>query len=396
MKEMNIDVSHLNADAIGQLAYAAYFVDENIADVRHADGRLTLQHASHRADEELVGKVQKLIERFSSADFEFAENVIFDNPVQTPYRDNIVMELRDKKVIKELEAGLYTFREPFVTLLQFFDQTFVKRIGGAFGAREEYYPVIIHGETLDKTNHFTSFPEHVHFVTHLREDLDVIEQFANDVRAAGGWKDKPPADMTGTMIQPKFTINPATCYHCYEGLQGELLEGDGMAVTAVSKVHRYESKNHREFGRLLDFTMREVIFVGKPDYVKVNRQRSIELLQELVTEWEMDCYIENANDPFFTNDFQVKANFQRQQAMKYELRMRVPYLQKSLSVSSSNFHSTTFGSAFGIKTGKRPAVTGCMAFGLERWVFAFLAQYGLDASRWPARLRADFEGWRDA
>jgi seryl-tRNA synthetase len=395
MKEFQLETGDLAPQAVDQLVYALYFADEGIENVERGTDGLRIIHRSAREEAELRTLADRLRERFSKAEFGFKEQVIFENRVDTPYDGNIIADLHEQKILKELEAGMYTFREPFVTLLQFFDHTFARRIGGAFGAKQEYYPVVIHGETLDKTNHFTSFPEHIHFVAHLREDLDVIEEFASTVRAAGSWKETPPTDLTRTMIQPRFTINPATCYHCYEGLQGETLEGDGVVVTAASKVHRYESKNHRQFGRLLDFTMREVIFVGKPDWVKANRLKSIELLQELVREWELDAYMENANDPFFTNDFQVKASFQRQQEMKYELRLNIPFLQKSISVSSSNFHSTTFGSAFGIKAGKRPAVTGCLAFGLERWVFAFLAQYGLDETRWPGTLRTAYAGWRE-
>jgi hypothetical protein len=34
-----------------------------------------------------------------------------------------------------------------------------------------------------------------------------------------------------------------------------------------------------------------------------------------------------------------------------------------------------------------PAHTGCIAFGLERIAFAFLAQYGLDIQLWPETVR---------
>ncbi|PWK09642.1 hypothetical protein [Tumebacillus permanentifrigoris] len=396
MTETRVDISHVRPEVIGQLTYSTYFIDELIHDVQHEAGELTIRHTSPKSEDDLRARISTLIERFTHAEFGFKEGILSEHRVTTPYSGNILAELLQQNIVKELEPGLFLFREPFVSLLQFFDESFVKKIGRHFGAQQEYYPAIIHGDTLDKTNHFTSFPEHIHFVTHLREDLDVIESFARDVRQAGGWAGHAPAiDQSHVMAQPRYTINPATCYHCYEGLQGEVLAGDGVVRTAVSKVHRYESKNHREFGRLLDFTMREVIFVGKPDFVKERRAKSIELLQQLVTEWELDCYIENANDPFFTNDFQVKASFQRNQEMKYELRMSVPYLDQTISVSSSNFHSTTFGNAFQIKAGKRPAVTGCMAFGLERWVFAFLAQYGLDEARWPQKLLAEFRTWRD-
>ena len=40
----------------------------------------------------------------------------------------------------------------------------------------------------------------------------------------------------------------------------------------------------------------------------------------------------------------------------------------------------------------RHAESACMGFGLERWAYAFLAQKGLDRSRWPARVVAWVDG----
>ncbi|GKS14810.1 hypothetical protein YDYSY3_58100 [Paenibacillus chitinolyticus] len=392
--ECKISLERLSESQHGQVKYASAFVDEHIQEISLEDGHLRIVHTSPNGDETIRERVERLIERFSKGDFGFKENVLFRNEVSVPYSGDIIRELVESKSIKVLEPGLFIFREPFSSLMRFLDYSFVTKIANRFQVKEESYPAVIHSETLNKTNHFTSFPEHIHFLTHLREDLDVIESFSDSIRATGGWKDELPLDLNATMPKPKFTMNPSTCYHCYEGLQGETLEGDGIVVTAVAKCHRFESKNHTDFGRLLDFSMREIIFVGKPDFVKENRLKSIEYIKELAVEWEVDSLLEIANDPFFTNDFQVKASFQRNQEMKYELRLTIPYLDKSIACSSVNFHSNTFGNAFDIKVGKRAAVTGCVGFGIERWAFAFLAQYGMNEADWPASFREQYHAWQ--
>ncbi|MEK3911888.1 hypothetical protein [Paenibacillus sp. FSL H7-0331] len=379
----------------GQLKYAAAFIDEQIRDIRLENNHIHIVHESPKGDAAIEAQVRRLIERFSHGDFGFKENILFEQKVNTPYEGDIIAELVDRKIIKVLEEGLFIFREPFSSLMRFFDYSFVSKVGNRFeGIKEESYPAVIHCETLNKTNHFTSFPEHIHFLTHLREDLDIIEAFSQSIRESGGWKSDAPLDMNTTMPSPKFTMNPSTCYHCYEGLQNETLEGDGLIVSAISKCHRFESRNHSDFGRLLDFSMREIIFVGKPEFVKENRLRAIEYMKELAVEWNVDCMLEIANDPFFTNDFQTKASFQRNQEMKYELRLTIPHIKKSIACGSINFHSNTFGNAFQIKMGKRPAVTGCVGFGIERWTFAFLAQFGLDEADWPATFREQYHAWQ--
>ncbi len=389
-----IDVQTLSKDIVDQLIYSTYFVSEKITNIEKVDGSLSVHHESDADIDKIKSQINSLIQRFSEHEYGFKEKIYFENRVNTPYEENILNELLELKIMKKLDEGVFIFREPFTTLVEFIDGFIVKKFGGYFEAKHENYPVVINGTTLDKTNHFTSFPEHVHFVSHLKEDLDVIEEFTKEIRKNEGWKDDHNIHYHNLASEPKYMINPATCYHCYEGLQGETLQEDGVIVTAVSKCHRYESRNHMQFGRLLDFTMREIIFVGKPDFVKENRMKSIELLKEQVKEWELDCHLENANDPFFTDDYQVKASFQRQQEMKFELRMNIPFLQSTMSVTSSNFHSNTFGKAFNIQAGKRPAVTGCLAFGLERFVLAFLAQYGLNEANWPTQFLKDLNDWK--
>ncbi|TDF93457.1 hypothetical protein [Paenibacillus piri] len=379
----------------GQLKYASAFIDEHIRDIRIENNHIYIEHESAKSNAAMEAQVRRLIERFSHGDFGFKENILFEHRVSTPYEGDIIAELVDRKIIKVLEPGLFIFREPFSSLMRFLDYSFVSKIAGRFSdVKEESYPAVIHCDTLNKTNHFTSFPEHIHFLTHLREDLDIIESFSQSIRDAGGWQQDAPLDLNANMPTPKFTMNPSTCYHCYEGLQNETLEGDGLIVTAISKCHRFESRNHSDFGRLLDFSMREIIFVGKPEFVKENRLRSIEYIKELAVEWNVDSLFEIANDPFFTNDFQTKASFQRNQEMKYELRLNIPHINKSIACSSVNFHSNTFGTAFNIKMGKRNAVTGCVGFGIERWAFAFLAQYGLDETVWPAAFREQYHAWQ--
>jgi seryl-tRNA synthetase len=394
--ECVISLERLAKSQHGQVKYASAFVDEHIRNIRIEDGHIHIEHESPAGTEAIEERVNRLIDRFSKGDFGFKENILFEHKITAPYQGDIISELIESKSIKVLEPGLFIFREPFSSLMRFLDYSFVNKIAKRFeGMQEESYPAVIHCETLNKTNHFTSFPEHIHFLTHLREDLDVIESFSQTIREAGGWSQEQPLELDRNMPKPAFTMNPSTCYHCYEGLQDETLEGEGIVVTAIAKCHRFESKNHSDFGRLLDFSMREIIFVGKPDFVKENRLKSIEYLKELAVEWNVDSLLEIANDPFFTNDFQVKASFQRNQEMKYELRLTIPYLNKSIACSSVNFHSNTFGNAFNIKMGKRNAVTGCVGFGIERWAFAFLAQYGMDEQQWPSTFREQYNVWKE-
>ncbi len=262
-----------------------------------------------------------------------------------------------------------------------------KEFAQYFGAELEIYPSTIENRTLHRCAHFTSFPEHMDFVAHLKQDLDVLNGFSGDCKTKG-WS---PELHDGRMAASELAISPSCCYHCYEGMEGWQLEAPGRCVTATLSCHRYEGANHRSLSRLRAFTMREVVFIGQPRFVIESRAKAEERIIQWARDWELACTFETANDMFFTEDFSVKASFQRLHQAKKELRLELPAEQQSLSVFSSNFHAVTFGKAFNITLNGRPATTGCIAWGYERFVYAVFSQFGFDIERWPKLLKEEFE-----
>jgi hypothetical protein len=137
--------------------------------------------------------------------------------------------------------------------------------------------------------------------------------------------------------------------------------------------------------------MREIVWVGTPRYVIDSRAKAEELIIEWAKDWELVGTFETANDMFFTQEYAVKASFQRQQQAKRELKLAIPSENQSISVFSSNFHAMTFGKAFNITVGGRPSSSGCLGWGYERWIYAIFSQFGLDPAKWPARLKDEFQ-----
>ncbi|MDR0267468.1 BtrH N-terminal domain-containing protein [Paenibacillus sp.] len=383
----------LDIEQLGQIEYSLRFLFKEITSVTYDSLAVRIEHTS-QDDSQMIPQIEKIISRMTDGRmYDFKNMVVFTQSMPTTYTGDILEELLGRNIITQTGLGIYSYHEPFSLLLSFLDDMIVQEIAKPLGAKLEKYPSIIHIDTLNKTNHFLSFPQHIHFLSHLNEDIDHIDQFAK--RAAG------PKGLTKEILDEShlksslYVKNPAICYHCYQTMQNTQMETAGRVITSVGSCNRYESNNHAAFGRLFDFTMREVIFVGTDEYVRQMRARSIELLKSFVETWGTDCYLENANDPFFTNDHRIKASFQRVQEMKYEMRFRLPASDSSLAVCSSNYHGNVFGRAFGITAEHEAAFTGCLAFGLERWVLAFLAQFGLDMSKWPKPLAQKYTEWLD-
>jgi seryl-tRNA synthetase len=79
---------------------------------------------------------------------------------------------------------------------------------------------------------------------------------------------------------------------------------------------------------------------------------------------------------------------QQLQPLKYELRLASAE-GRTVAAASFNHHQDHFGKAFSIRQQNGDtAHSGCVAFGWERWVIAFVAQHGLDEESWPLSVRA--------
>ena len=75
-------------------------------------------------------------------------------------------------------------------------------------------------------------------------------------------------------------------------------------------------------------------------------------------------------------------------ALKHELQLAVDATGRSIAAASFNHHHDFFGTRFDIRLADgTPAHSGCIAFGLERWVLAILAQHGTDEREWPTATR---------
>ena len=77
--------------------------------------------------------------------------------------------------------GAHNSRGPAAQLLSTIEAKIDTIFVRFFKAEREFYPATILCRTLDRIHHFTSFPEHIDFVAHLKRDLDVLNEFQRSV-----------------------------------------------------------------------------------------------------------------------------------------------------------------------------------------------------------------------
>lgn len=387
MAQIKVPINGMDPDYRTQLEYALSFADEGIVTYRINDAASVIEaEVSDKADHESVTrKISELVQRYEKRELGLAKTVDYKHERDLPVVDAWA-GLLERKWITPVGQGHVILRGPASKLMSLINSKIEKMFVSAFKSELEVYPATIRCKTLDRCNHFTSFPEHIDFVAHLKSDVDVLNKFSEDCKA-GGWSEERHQ---GRMAENDFAISPSCCYHCYEGMEGWDLTAPGRCTTMTLGCHRYEGANHKTMSRLRSFTMREIVWVGQPRFVIEGRAKAEELIVQWAKDWEVVGTFETANDMFFTQDYAVKASFQRQQQAKKELKLLIPSEKQSISVFSSNFHAMTFGKAFNISVGGRPATSGCLGWGFERFVYAIFSQFGLDVSLWPERLREEF------
>ena len=268
-------------------------------------------------------------------------------------------------------------------LFNYFDRVFTA-FGDPWKAEPLRTPTLIPSHTLSSCDYFRSFPHNVTFASHLREESKVIDDFRARHQTAEDVDDGALADME----RPEACLSPAVCYHVYHLHEKQTLPATGLVYGICGKCFRYESSNLKDLRRLWDFTMREVVFLGTREYVLTEREKTITMMSDFLEEHRLAGEIRTASDPFFiAPDAVSKTYFQLSSDSKFEVSLMLPDDER-VAVGSHNYHSDFFGRAFDtVVEGAGPVHSVCVAFGLERWIYAFLMQHGSDPKKWPDAVR---------
>ena len=369
---------------IGEVCSKLAYIDERVrnGDINNAGDQVTISSNSALSTKDravIETKVQDMIQRLVKEAFKPKTKIVEDHmDREIPYSLDPMEELiRRGEVIQE-DHGIYVLGPILASLMDFFEGLFIS-LAKEFHATSYKFPTLIPAKYLEKVNYFKAFPHALSFATHLRSDLDVIQEFSKNAYCDEHGIDIPMSSYT------KFAtmLSPAVCYHLYFTLADKQIPNDCLAATAVGNCFRYESNNLISLERLWNFTMREIIFVGTKDYVLENRQSAMKKMEKKLEDIGLQYKVETANDPFFIGEFK-QAAFQNAFQLKYEIRASLPFKKSTLAVGSYNYHQDFFGRNLHISLADgTPVHTGCVAFGLERLAYAFLSQYGFDQNLWP-------------
>lgn len=254
------------------------------------------------------------------------------------------------KIFKK--EGYLCLFEKETELFEKLDSDFVSFLNG-HDVKKYSIPALIDGDVLKKCNYFESFPQHLSAVSTVKEGK------LNEVSSAKHVNDKD------LQTHNKF-LTPAACLHLYPMLEGKDI--DELNITTRARVYRYERNRYDEIGRFWDFTVREMVFVGSKIYVqkmlKEIRDKALAYAKKITPNAKLVL----SSDVFYENKRNViKKKLQIVNEKKYELV--IPIDSEDVAVASFNYHGEHFSLPFNFnKNGT--IVSGCVGFGLERWLLA--------------------------
>ncbi|MBN2560292.1 MAG: hypothetical protein JXQ75_05120 [Phycisphaerae bacterium] len=344
-----------------------------------AGDRLTVGFDENVSPTAFSGLVKRLLYISRSIN----KDLLYENSVDHPYGEDPIVHLLESRDVIKVADGLYLYQGEFWRVFQALHD-YVKRLAREYEAVEQEYPVLWPIDLFRKINYFAEFPQQAILSTSVKGSFEDKESFAQ--RYATG-EDYESVAVTEHMADCRHGLQPAVCDLCYYTLSNET-DYQNTIYTTYNKVFRNEYSTTDSLDRLLAFSVRDIMFVGDRDFVLDVRQRLIEDLIEFLRILDLNCRIETASDPFFTNDSAMKAVFQNTARLKYELLARLNHSGVYIAVGSINLHLDFFGRAFNIRLPDGTfAHSGCIGIGFERLAYALYCQYGPDLGGWPTELR---------
>jgi seryl-tRNA synthetase len=259
-----------------------------------------------------------------------------------------------------------------LTLFQALDRLFLSWAHQC-GAQEYQFPSMIPAHELNKIGYFKSFPHHVTFPSSLdTEERNLANFVSRDVLVSDG------TVLFGECgcAPVENVLTPAACYHVYVNFQNASLDAP-CYVTTRNTCFRKEA-HYVPLRRQWSFSMREIVCIGTDAEVTAFLDTHRNKVQKFFEGIDLPIQWEGATDPFFNPLGNPKYLAQKLDPVKTEM-----VFGGDLAIGSVNFHRNYFGEAFRISRAGEDAYSGCVAFGLERWILAFLTRFGDDEADWP-------------
>lgn len=350
-----------------------------LVDSREGTIELEVSDNLTQSEQSDLQKQLSLVIDMSIKSFRFVEETppLWIHESRSRYNGSEALQAFTQEYMTELGPGQFAYHGPANELYLFFCNR-LQKIADEMNAEGWCLPNIeMTHDVIAETGYFSSHPQLVTFGYRLPPHCETIKNFAEDAKSK-----KLTAPEDSNMLEPTgFILEPFVCHNIYRSLNNRKLSADRI-ISAQGKCYRYEGYRFLPLLRQWEFSMREIVLVGEHDFVMAARQRCIELTQAMIAELDLDASLEVATDPFFVSAAASARTFQMMQSTKLELKLRIDD-DVSTAAVSFNIHGKHFTRPMEIyNTSGDVLETSCCAFGIERWMAAFVARWTEDPAKW--------------
>ena len=258
---------------------------------------------------------------------------------------------------------------PLLELAERLDRWFVA-LARRWGAVEFRAPTFLAAAELERIDWFRAFPQLATFPVALAADEANLDAFTDGRPVDGEGVVRPTA-----LAPIRDVLTPAACYHLYALHRGHRFEG-ARHFTVRATCFRRES-HYVPLERQWSFSMREIVCMGTAEETRSFLEAAAGEVDGMVAALGLPVRWEQATDPFFRPSKNPQYLMQQVDPTKHEL-----LFDGRLAIASTNLHHDHFGRAFDIERDGAPVRSACIAFGIERWLAAFLHHFGTEGP-WP-------------
>ena len=247
-----------------------------------------------------------------------------------------------------LDIAFPTYDENETNYVDSLDNDLLKFAEG-YKVNKWSFASIINNEIIKKCGYFESMPSNLSFISGAGEEniSRMLEKKEIESFPTSG-----------------YGLTPAACLHIYPMLEKNRKKDE--IVTTLQRVYRYEQGHFSEETRLWEFWVREFVAVGTEEYV----QSFLRDFEKKALEYSKNRYpesrIRSANDFFYpSRENKIIQRMQSKNNLKKELVVDIN--DKDVASASFNYHKTHFSRIFSFDEAGT-VVTGCVGFGLNRWL----------------------------
>ena len=289
--------------------------------------------------------------------------------------------------------GKWFYRPEATAILKTMEKIAIEEVLKPLGFKEIIESNIVPFDVWLRTGHLEGMPGEFYYVCEpATRDVEKWERFIDLTKIT---KEIPFDELKKNISMPVGGICYAQCPVIYWSFKGKTIAEKSLPVlvyenTVVSC--RYESGGRHGIERVDEFHRIEPVYIGTRDQLLKLREKLLDRYKHVFNdifdlEWRMAWVT-----PWYMQQAGKIGGEVEQDTGTIDFEAYMPYRgdrEKSewLEFQNLSILGDKYVKAFNVKAQKSELWSGCSGIGLERWTTVFLAQKGLDPSKWPEGFR---------